>query len=68
MHYTVYLRGLFDKSIPVEVDYDQMMDKLSDGETLTEAETTLLEQLQPELLNRYFQQLRTSFPSCPNIK
>jgi len=67
MHYTVYIRGLFDKLVPVEVDYEDMMFKLETGEELSTAESILLEQLQPELLDRYWDQIRGTFPASPSI-
>jgi hypothetical protein len=62
MHYTVYVRGLLNEMVPVEVDYHEMMFKLESGETLTTAETLLLEQLQPELLDEYFELIQGPFP------
>jgi hypothetical protein len=55
MHYTVYIKGQLNQMVPVEVDYEEMIFKLENGEDLTTAETILLEQLQPELLDRYFE-------------
>lgn len=63
MHYTVYVRGLLDQLVPVEVDYEDMMFKLETGEDLSTAESILLEQLQPELLDRYFDQVKGPFTS-----
>jgi len=54
MHYTVYIRGLLNEMVPVEVDYEELIFKLESGEDLSTAESILLEQLQPELLDRYF--------------
>jgi hypothetical protein len=48
--------------VPVEVDYEEMMFKLESGEDLTSAETLLLEQLQPDLLDSYFEQNRVHVP------
>lgn len=62
MHYTVYIRGLLNEMVPVEVDYEEMILKLETGEDLTSAETLLLEQLQPELLDRYFENNRVQVP------
>jgi hypothetical protein len=62
MHYTVYVRGLLDNMVPVEVDYEEMMFKLEAGEELSTAETLLLEQLQPELLDEYYESIRGTFP------
>lgn len=62
MHYTVYIRGLLSEMVPVEVDYEEMILKLETGEDLTSAETLLLEQLQPELLDRYFENNRVQVP------
>ena len=55
MYYTVYVRGLLNQMVPLEVDYEKMMFNLETGEHLTTAETLLLEQLHPELLDRYFE-------------
>jgi len=41
--------------VPLEVNYEKMMFNLETGEHLTTAETLLLEQLHPELLDRYFE-------------
>ena len=62
MHYTVYIRGLLNEMVPVEVDYEEMMFKLETGEDLSTAETLLLEQLQPDLLDSYLDQNRVPFP------
>lgn len=62
MHYTVYIKGLLNEMVPVEVDYEEMMFKLESGETLSTAETLLLEQLQPELLDEYFDFIRETVP------
>lgn len=48
--------------VPVEVDYEEMMFKLESGEDLSTAETLLLEQLQPELLDRHFEKECGRFP------
>lgn len=72
MHYTVYIKGLLNEMVPVEVDYHDTMFKLETGEELSHAEIVLLKQLEPDLLDRRFnsdlEEISVDFPVVEKIQ